>query len=510
MRVFTNSDFGYEGVLVHCDVDIRHGIPAVDMLGFADGAAKELRARIKAAIENSGLEFPMERVIMSFDPADLHKEGARYELPSALAVLDAASQRGDFHDSISVFAAGGLELSGKVKPVSAVFQGASLAKEYGICYAVLPKGNRKETVPCGMKVHYTDNLADAYDAMRSVGTDKENSYFKEQEKMEEEDRITFPDSEDGMSFDKIKGNGFVKYAVAAAAAGKHNIVISGGPGCGKTSLLRRMPEVMPDLFSNEYLQNERIYSAAGLIGAGRKMSRRRPFEMPHQTSTIEGICGGGRNLKPGEMSLANNGVLFLDEAAEFRTSVLQMLYVPVETRSLILARAGRSTAYPADFQLAMAVRPCPCGNFGSKSRLCFCSAKTVELYWKKILLPFKDRLEIMVDMPNADKDFPDITQKELRAKVRRAWKAQLKRGVFNGRLDLKSIENMPLDGEPGNILAGIIKAQKGRWSKRRIANFKCLARTVADMEGHELVRKDDIEMALRLNTGLDYVLGIAC
>lgn len=504
MKVFTNSNFGYEGVLVQCDVDIRHGIPAVDIVGLADERVKEFRIRMKSAIENSGFKFPMERVLVSLGPADLYKEDARYELPTALAVLDADNQRGDFQDDIKVFVAGGLQLSGQIEPVSAVFQGLSLAKEYGICYAVLPEGNKTETVPFGMKVHYTDCLSDAYDAIRSIGTDKEKNYFKEGVKLDEEDRITFSDSKDGESFDSIKGHGFAKYAIAAAVAGKHNIMVTGKPGCGKTSLLRCMPWIMPNLLNDELQQVERIYSAAGLTGKD-GMSRQRPFRTPHQTATIEGMIGGGRNLRPGEASLAHNGVLFLDEAAEFRTSVLQMLRVPLESRSISLSRAGRSTVYPADIQLAMAANPCPCGNFGDKDRICLCSAKAIEMYWKKISAPLMDRVEIRVGMANEDKNFPDITQEKLREKVKRAWEAQLKRGVFNGRLGLK-LEDMGLSEEAKNVLEGIIETNQDEWNARRIANFKCLAQTVADMEGHEKIMKDDLEMALRLNTGLDDIL----
>lgn len=507
MKIFTNSDFGYEGVLVSCETDIRRGIPAVDIVGLADGAVKETRERMKAAIRNQGLEFPMERVLMSLSPADLKKDGDRWAFPLALSVLDASNPRGDFHDQISVFAAGRMDLSGHIDPLNAVSQGLALAKDYGICYAVLPCGNRKESVPSGMKVHYTDSLSDAYYAIRSVGTDKENEYFKE-DRMDatQFNGITFTDTgKGGVHLNGIKGNGFVKYAMAAAVAGKHNIIVSGMSGSGRTLLLQCMPEIMPDLLYNEYLQSERIYSLAGLVRHGEEMSRSRPFRAPHQTASLEGMYGGGVNLRPGEVSLANNGVLFLDEAAEFRTSVLQMLRVSLETRSITLARAGRSTVYPADFQLAMAVNPCPCGNYGSKDKICLCSRKSVELYWRKLSSPLMDRIEIRVDMNNIDKDFPDISTAELREKVKRAWEAQIKRGGFNGRLDLKSaVENIDrtMNEESLNVLEGIIEAKEKEWGVRRIANFKRLSRTVADMERHEEIQKDDLETALRLNTNL--------
>lgn len=510
MRIYTHSDFGYEGVLVQCETDIRRGIPAVDILGLSDGMVKEARGLIKAAIQNQGMEFPMERVIMTLSPADLRKDGDRWTFPLALSVLDASSPRNDFHDDISVFVAGNMNLSGKVWSVNAVAQGLNLASECGICYAVLPKGNEKETVPFGMKVYYTDYLADAYNAIRSIGTDKEKDYFKEKEMDTTKfNGITFTDNEDGPNFDGIKGFGFVKYAVAAAVAGKHNIIVSGQPGSGRTLLLQCMPEIMPNLLYNEYLQNERIYSIAGLVRHDKGLSRQRPFRMPHQTATIEGIAGGGARMNPGEVSLANNGVLFLDEAAEFRTSVLQMIRVPFECRSMTLARAGRSTVYPADFQLAMATNPCPCGNFGSKDKICLCSRRAIEQYWKKLSNPLMDRIEIRIDMNNTDKDFPDMPVTELREKIKRAWEVQLKRGGFNGRLDLKTaMENIDgtMSEESNNVLEGIIEEKKKEWSVRRIANFKRLARTVADMEGHEEVQKDDLEMALRLNTNLDIPL----
>lgn len=358
MAIYTFNNWGYEGALVTVEVDLRRGIPSVDIIGLADGAIKESRERMISAIRNSGFEFPSERILISLSPADLKKEGSGFDLPLALAVL---AQKDDYLGSrdAKVMVMGELELSGNLRPVRAIYPALRTAVLVGIKYAIVPKGS-ETAIPKGIHVEYVENLREAYDALvkideaESLGTEFEESATEEGKEM----KVEFDDiPEDNL--DSIEGHNGLKYAMAVAVAGRHNILAYGRPGCGKTIVLQHLPELMPKLLPEESQITTRIHSIAGLLNPSEGFKTNRPFRMPHQTASIEGMCGGGVNCRPGEISLAHNGVLFLDEAAEFRTSVLQMLRVPLECNSITLSRAGRTTVYPARFQLVMATNPCP-------------------------------------------------------------------------------------------------------------------------------------------------------
>lgn len=387
MNIFSFSPFGYEGSLVAVEVDLRRGIPAVDVVGLADGAVKESRERMRSAIRNSGFEFPLERVLVSLSPADLKKEGAGFDLAIALAVLDAQKENSSVQEnqegkvssfSSQVLVMGELELSGHLRPVRGVHAAASTAVEAGITRCIVSSGNGEEAreVP-GMKVFAAENLSDAFDALY-----KEELFTSGSETQsdigipsgsEEIEGVLFPAVESGLDLADVGGQERLVRALQIAAAGGHNLLAFGPPGCGKTLALQRFPSILPLLTLEEAQSVTRIHSLAGLLPPSIPLVRRRDFRMPHQTATIEGMCGGGVNCRPGEISLAHNGVLFLDEAAEFRTSVLQMLRVPLESGCITLSRAGRSTVYPASFQLLMATNPCPCGNFGVPGKICLCS-----------------------------------------------------------------------------------------------------------------------------------------
>ncbi len=515
MKIFSFSPFGYEGALVAVEVDLRRGIPAVDIVGLADGAIKESRERMKSAIRNSGFDFPPERVLISLAPADLKKEGSGFDLALALAVLDAqkkssAASDSDFSDEDSLLVLGELELSGVIRPVRGIHAACATAIKAGITKCIVAGRNGAEAREiAGMKVFAAGNLTEAFDALYK------NEVFTNGEIDEkrclppdsvEIDGVNFAAENPDFNFSDVKGQGRLVRALQIAAAGGHNVLAFGPPGCGKTLAMQRFPELLPLLTIEEAQSVTRILSLAGLLPQRTALVRKTPFRQPHQTATIEGICGGGANCLPGEVSLAHNGVLFLDEAAEFRTSVLQMMRVPMETGSITLSRAGRSTIYPARFQLLMATNPCPCGNFGSEGKLCLCSARAIENYWKKFSGPLLDRVDMRIPVQISDSSVSDsdsLSTAELRKEIARAVKIQRKRqGKRNSFLQAAEIAQICRMDEKDRIFLDSLSRNK-EFSQRGLAGCLKLARTIADMAGEEKISAVHIAEAVsfRANVG---------
>ena len=510
MQIYSFSPFGYEGALVTVEVDLRRGIPATDIVGLADGAVKESRERMQAAIRNSGFEYPPERVLISLSPADLRKEGAGFDLPVALGVLAAKAEADGkivFIDE-PILVMGELELSGRMRAVKGVHAAVATAAASGVMRCIVPVQNADEAreIP-GVKVYGADSLENAFRAL------SDDSFYESQSSCgsnlvvpagcTETDGTYFPEISAGYEYADLKGQRQLVRALQIAAAGGHNLIAVGAPGCGKTMAIQKFPAINPVLTTDEAQSVTRIWSLAGLIKPSEPLIRIPPFRIPHQTASIEGICGGGPTCRPGEISLAHNGVLFLDEAAEFRSSVLQMLRVPLENGTITLSRAGRSTVYPARFQLLMAVNPCPCGNYGSKSKICLCSLKSIDQYWKKFSAPLLDRIDLRVFVENkAEEDScieerPGLTStEEIRQGVARAVKAQRKRqGIKNTRLSPQEIlDYCHLDSESRNTLD---KATlRYGFSPRAIASCIKVARTIADIAGSKDIAADHMAEAI--------------
>lgn len=493
--IFGYNNFGYEGSVVSVEVDLRDGIPAVDLVGLADGAVKESRERMRSAIRNSGFEFPTKRVLISLSPCDLKKEGAGFDLPIALAVLKESENISVKRDFIVL---GELELNGNVRPVRATYTALQTALKNGIEYAIIPDGS--EAVPEGMKVARVRTLKDAVYVLENYAEYPE--FFKEEKTMTttEETKIEFGDIPEN-NLDSIEGHNGLKYAMAVAVAGGHHLLAYGHSGYGKTTVLRHMPELLPNLTEDEIPSVTRVHSIAGLMSNSEKMKKWRPFRMPHQTVSIEGMCGGGVSCRPGEISLAHNGVLFLDEAAEFKSSVLQIMRVPLENGYITLSRAGRSTTYPAKFQLIMATNPCPCGNFGSKDKVCLCSARSIEMYWRKFPRPLIDKIAIRIRCDGDDVCAKDVSLGELRQRIRMAYDRQLARqGKRNQDLSLGEISEMIKFSADADLVLKSQAESKGL-SETAVATVKKLARTLADMYDEiesPVVSRECVEEALKL------------
>ena len=521
MKIISFSPFGYEGELVTVEVDLRRGIPAVDLVGLADSAVKEARERMRAAIRNSGFDFPPERVLISLSPADVKKEGAGFDLAIALAVLDiqqkckksgydGAAAEEDKSDS-QVLIMGELELSGKIRPVRAINAAVSTAAANGVKHCIVPLANADEAGGLElMQVHGVDCLEDAFNVLQAISLDSckediHSSQFKEQVS-EKTAPVEFDRVECGEDLSEIVGQDFLVRGLQIAAAGFHNLIAYGPPGCGKSLALQRFPSLVPYLTKEEAQTVTRIYSLAGLMPAGQPLIRRAPFRMPHQSASLQGMIGGGMNCAPGEISLAHNGTLFLDEAAEFRSSVLQALRVPMESGCVTLCRAGRHTVYPANFQLLIATNPCPCGNYGSPDKICLCSTKSVEQYWKKFSGPLLDRIEIRVPVQRSDpeaKSEKHFSSQSLRIEIERAVRKQKERqGKYNSELTPEEIQLFcKLDDECRNYLNEA--SQKYGFSARAIHGIIKLARTIADMAGNEDIKAKDLLEAIdyRKNEG---------
>ena len=551
MTIFSFSPFGYEGALVTVEVDLRRGIPAIDIVGLADNAVKESRERMKSAIKNSGFEFPLERVLISLSPADLKKEGAGFDLPLALAVLSEKEKNEkniDFGKE-PILVMGELELSGTIRPVRAVHAAASTACQAGISKCIVSSANAAEAREvAGMKVFGANNLTEAYNALLKpelfTGMQEDADDFFVPEGSVEVNGVLFPQEDRNMEFGDIKNQKKLVRALQIAAAGGHNILAYGPPGCGKTLAMSRFSALLPLLTVEEAQSTTRIHSLAGLLSPSEPLMRTPPFRMPHQTATLEGICGGGAHCRPGEASLAHNGVLFLDEAAEFRSNVLQMLRVPLESGAISISRAGRTTIYPANFQLLIATNPCPCGNYGSKNKICLCSMKSVEQYWRKFSGPLLDRIDIRVHVENDLEDSTvsektsrhpceiciDQTDCEKCEKIRLAEEeseesmttAQLRKeianaifiqrnrqGKRNSRLSPQEIlEFCKLGKDEQTILDNSIL--NSDFSQRAVSGILKVSRTIADMEKSPKISAEHLLEAISLrndNGSLDLPLG---
>ncbi|SFI89083.1 Mg chelatase-related protein [Treponema bryantii] len=491
LTVYTFSPFGYEGSLVTVETDLRRGIPAYDIVGIADSTVKESRERIRAAFKNSGLELPAERILQSLSPADLRKDSP---MDVAMAV-DILARKEDWRGE-PVLALGELELSGNIRPTRGAHAAVTTARAAGISNIICDKTTAELLKDIhGIKILAVENLKEISEKIN----DKAN-FIETKPEVKKDNEIEFNEdyfdaAKESLANYDLKGHFDSIRAIEIAVAGKHNILQVGAPGCGKTLLQQNLiPALTPKLTEDEALSISRINSIAGLDSPNHDKLLA-PFRMPHQTASIEGICGGGPNCRPGEISLAHKGTLFLDEAAEFRSSVLQMLRVPLETKSITLSRAGRTTVYPADFQLAMATNPCPCGCYGSKDKICLDSAKSIDLYWKKFSAPLIDRIEIKNFVQRDEKDERTISLEEMREQVRKAYEIQRKRGVYNSHLTPEQIDEYCKLSEPCEKYVNGIEDL----SPRSRANLLKLSLTIANMDGREEILMNDLLEARELS-----------
>jgi magnesium chelatase family protein len=390
-RVRSAAVLGIDAYVVDVETDIANGLPTFATVGLPQGAVKEGRERVSAAIANTGYTFPIKRITVNLAPADVRKEGSAFDLPIAIGILAATEQIGSGRLA-RVVVLGELGLEGAIRPVRGALPVALAARASGAEALVLPRENLAEAgVVSGLRVLGAANLAELADYLDGKG---------ELPAADVDITRLFADRARGdVDFAEVKGQPHAKRALEVAAAGAHNLLMIGPPGSGKTMLARRLPTILPRMSLEEALETTKIHSVAGVLPLGESLVGLRPFRAPHHTISDAGLIGGGTYPRPGEVSLAHGGVLFLDELPEFRKNVLEVLRQPLEDGAVTIARAAMSLAYPARFMLAAAMNPCPCGWFGDSQHTCSCGPVGVQRYLARVSGPLLDRIDIHLEVP---------------------------------------------------------------------------------------------------------------
>ena len=385
--IYSFSLSGIDAMLVKVEVDVSNGLPCFDMVGYLAGEVREARERVRVALRNSGFAIPAKRITVNLSPADERKGGTAYDLAIAMGILcDMGDLPAELTEGYGML--GELGLDGSVRAVPGVLPCVIAAKEAGLSAVLLPEANASEgALVRGIRIYGVKTLQEAF--MHFAGTAAE---------IEESAAWEPAESKSNGDFSDIHGQFLAKRAAEIAAAGMHNLLLCGPPGAGKTMLAERIPGILPKLSFEESLAITKVYSVAGLLPEGEGMIRSRPFRAPHHTVTMTALTGGGRTPKPGELSLASGGVLFLDELPEFPRGSIEVLRQPLEERKIIVSRLTGSVAYPAAFMLVAAMNPCPCGYYPDRNK-CRCSEEQIHRYENKISRPILDRIDLRVNVP---------------------------------------------------------------------------------------------------------------
>ncbi|MFO8064606.1 MAG: YifB family Mg chelatase-like AAA ATPase [Spirochaetota bacterium] len=504
MKVYSYVPGGYAGDLVSVEVDIRRGIPTTDIVGLPDNAVREARERVRVALRKTGLEYPADRVLVNLAPAGVRKVGASFDLAIAVAVLESSGQLGGGVSTLpqNVLVVGELQLDGTVRPVSGVLSAVATACEQKISHIMVPADNVREAQALGHGVvEGVRTLRSAVETLRrGFGSTRAG-----------ETPPAAPGARAGAGaggrpqFGQLRGHERFKRALEVAAAGRHNLIAVGPPGSGKTMGVRALPSIIPDLERDEAIEVTRIHSRAGLLNSDSGLFHRPPFRSPHHTASLQGVVGGGPHVLPGEISLAHRGILFLDEAAEFRKHVLQSLREPSEERRIVIARAGRTYWYPANFQLVLAANPCPCGYFGHPTRLCTCTMAEVSRYWKRLGGPLMDRVDARVRVDAAavtrlyhEREEPEeaVRERVLEATKRQRFRYRRKTYQYNAEVPASTITYY-LQPAAGAGKAVELAANKLSLSSRAVLSVFRMARTIADLEASDTTERTHLLEAIQ-------------
>ncbi len=486
---------GIDGYLVKVEVDVSSGLPGFEIVGLPDTAVKEAKDRVRAAIKNSHFSFPGQKITVNLAPADIKKAGPFFDLPIALGILAATGQVASEQLYGKVFV-GELSLEGTIQSVSGVLPMALSLLRLNKEAFVVPRINSWEAVLAkGLDIFAAASLNDLIDRVSTGNLEK--VYFKQDENKSLENLPDFSD---------VVGQDAAKRALKIAAVGNHNLLMVGPPGSGKTMLAKRLPSILPPMSHDESIEATRVYSAAGLLDKDNPLVTDRPLRSPHHSASAAGIIGGGRIPKPGEISLAHNGVLFMDELPEFRKDVLESLRQPLENGLVTISRVAAALDYPAKIMFIAAMNPCPCGFYGDHTKECKCSEYQIMRYRNRISGPVLDRIDIQIEVPRLSYEetrhnVQQETSKDIRQKVIMAREFQKKRYKDtsinnNSQLDSEGIKKWcMLDGEGEELL----KASYDILGLSMRAHHRILkvARTIADMEQKNRISVENLAEAIQ-------------